>query len=358
MGKGKGRQAGAFASKSMRAQFQQEWTGSFNEETARRRKQQKKQAAQKRNTTKERPKILLNPLRNLLESRQFDDRVEHTSIRQKHHSSKKRVLSLPGSALFFRDESFACDFKERKIPTLQLLSLKTLAHVLSEYLDQLGLDELHQYLSFLDGPALSALSVLVSESVGMSNSFLYVIGSHSHLTRLSIKPPPNDDETDGNWKALTSEGLRALVPSWGHQTHIPDNWEEDSQEELEWKGCIRLQRLELISSPHLSAEVLCELLDVCRGISHLSLSGSLEFSSGPEIVWKLPNLLPNLQYIDLSGNAWVTENLIRNLLEKFNLNQPQILQVNVAGCLPPTHLVSLQLDYGEQIFEESQHSTF
>jgi hypothetical protein len=91
-----------------------------------------------------------------------------------------------------------------------------------------------------------------------------------------------------------------------------------------------------------------KLLEKCSGMTHLGLSGSCAFESGPEVLWRLPDWLPRLQFLDISGNPWVTENLLRNLFGDYNLRHPQILQIKAVGCLPQTSQVALELEYREQ----------
>lgn len=348
MAKGKGRQSGGFASKAQRAQFHAEWKERLAEDAADRWGRKSKAVT----SVRERPKLRLQSLQIILQERQYDDQVEHKSIRQKHSSVAKRGhASQPGELLYDRDDDYGKEYRTAS-QSLQSLCLQALAPALPNYLDQMGETTLHHYLSLLPGPALAALSVYISATIGMSNSLVRLL-NQTQVTRLSIVAPKNDDETDSHWKALTKQGLEALVPTWGHVSDsiVRDSWEDicaDEEELWQWRGCRRLERLELGNLPHFSLESLEKLLESCSALTHLGLSGTCAYESGPDVLWRLPDWLPKLQYLDVSGNPWVTEILLRKLLEEYSLRYPQILRIKAVGCLAPSCRVSLELDFGDQ----------
>lgn len=334
----------------MKAQFRSEWQGRASEDMMERRKHRPKPERAPR----ERPKLRLGSLQNMLQERQHDDQIEHTAIRQKNSSSaanKHRRVTTPGWLVYYHDDDFGKDYRYGN--TLQSLCLKVLAPALPKYVEALGNETMHHYLSLLPGPALTALSVQVSNTIGMSNSLVGLL-NQTHATRLSIVAPRNDEETDCCWKALTKEGLESLMPIWGQAPHVvPDNWEDECSDNdddchWQWKGCRRLERLELGNMPHLSAEYLEKLLETCSSLSHLGLSGSCAYESGPEVLFRLPEWLPQLQFLDISGNPWVTENLLRKVFDEYNHRYPQVLQIKAVGCLPQTGQVTLELEYGSQ----------
>jgi hypothetical protein len=350
MTKGKGRQSGGFASKAIRAQFRTEWQDRVVEDASDRYRRKPNPTT----IVKERPKLRLQSLRHMLQEREHDDQVEHKAIRQKNSLLAKRGqhISPPGGLLYYHDDEYGRDYRSNGRPTLQSLCLKALAPVLPNYLEVMGEAALHHYLSLLPGPALTALSVYISESIGMSNSLVGLL-NQTQVTRLSIVAPKNDEETDSHWRALTKHGLEALVPTWGHFTDstVRESWEDvssDEEERWQWTGCRRLERLELGNLPHFSLEGLEKLLEKCSALTHLGLSGSCACESGPELLWLLPDWLPQLQFLDLSGNPWVTENLLRKLFDDYSLRYPQVLLIKAVGCLPQTNQISLEIEYGDQ----------
>ena len=348
MAKGKGRQSGGFANKAQRAQYQSEWKERLSEDAADRWKRKSRSVL----NVRERPKVRLQSLQHILHERQYDDQVEHKALRQKHSSmTRPGHTSQPGELLYDRDDDYGKEYRSN-CQSLQSLCMQALAPVLPNYLDQMGEATLHHYLSLLPGPALASLSVYISRSIGMSNSLVRLL-NQTQVTRLSIVAPKNDDETDGHWMALTKQGLESLVPTWGHvaDSVVRDSWEDisaDEEELWQWRGCRRLERLELGNLPHCSLESLEILLASCSALTHLGLSGTCAYDSGPDVLWRLPDWLPHLQYLDVSGNPWVTEILLRRLFEEYSLRHAQILRIKGVGCLPPSSRVSLELDYSDQ----------
>jgi hypothetical protein len=167
MAKGKGRQSGGFASKAQKAQFHTELQERVTEDAAARRRRIPKPIS-----VKERPKIRLQSLQYILRERQYDDQLEHKAIRQKNSLlSKRGNMSSPGRILYYRDHDYGKEFRTVD-QSLQVICLKSLAQVLPNYLDAMGEPSLTQYLSLLPGPALAALSIYISNSIGMSNSML------------------------------------------------------------------------------------------------------------------------------------------------------------------------------------------
>jgi hypothetical protein len=291
----------------------------------------------------------------MLEERQLEDREDHKMIRQKKSTTiaRNNHQSAPGSVVYHYDEDYGKELRPHVL-SLQSLCLQTLAPHLPRYLQILGEETLHYYLSLLTGPALTALSVYISQTVGMTDSLVGLL-NQTHVTRLSITAPKNDEETDRHWKALTQTGLEALVPTWGQTetAFLPDDWENydsdcDDQDILQWKGCRRLERLELNNLTHLTADCISELLSTCSSITHLGLSGSCTYESGPEILWKVADWLPQLIFIDLSGCTWVTEALLRQLFSIYNERYPQVLQIRAVSCMAQTSQVSLEMEYGNQ----------
>lgn len=129
-----------------------------------------------------------------------------------------------------------------------------------------------------------------------------------------------------------------------------ETWEEDTSDiHGSWKGCVKLQRLELGHLPHLTLDTLSILLQKCSGITHLGLMGSLSYESGPEFLWNIHNWLPNLQVLDLSHTPWLTEGLVRGILEAYGCK----LIVKATGSLPLTSQVTLENDYPKHFWSET-----
>jgi len=356
MGKGKGCQSGGFARKSLRAQFRREWQEHVSEDVHKRsatKKEYSKTIAQN-SAEKSRPKFQLGSLLRILEERQYHDQVEDRATRQKKSIvANRRLLPPPGSVVYCNDSEYGKDVRV-EANSLQKLCLKSLATSLPIYMEQFGEETLYHYLSLLTGPALTALSVYISESIGMSNSLVGLL-NQSHVTRLSIFAPKYDEETDKDWKAFTKHGLESLVPTWGYPSSdfVREHWEDyslgDDEEDLwEWKGCRRLERLELGNMTYLPADSIKKLLETCSSLTHLSLNSCCTFESGPEVLWQLHEWLPRLTFLDLSGNAWVTEELLRKLFLIYCQSYSQVLQVKAVGCLTQTSKISLELDFGNQ----------
>lgn len=214
MGKGKGHQAGAFASKSMNRQFDLEWREQLPP--------QRKRRPLPPITTKperERPRIRLHSLQGLLQEREYEDRLEHRAMRQKKTAMIAQRPSTkqphaPGWVVYHGQPSGPP--KCSRVPcSLQTLSLQALAPVLPDYIDAWGSDMVHYYLSLLPEDTLTDLSVEVSSTIGMTNALCRVLGQHAHIRSLSLVAPRTDDEDDSSWRALTDDAILELVPQWG-----------------------------------------------------------------------------------------------------------------------------------------------
>jgi len=338
MGKGKGHQAGAFASKAMNRQFQLEWHEQLPSS-------RKRRSAKKPDQARERPKIQWHSLQGLLQQREYDDRLEYRAMRQKksvtNHPNKQQ--NPPGWVVYYGADDPRTDYTSGAIPSLQSLALQALAPALQDYIDAWGSELVQYHLSLLPSDTLTDLSVLVSSKIGMTNEICKVLGPHDHVKALCLVAPQTDDEDDSRWKALTDDAILEIIPQWGIQREtIPNSWEEDTTTfDGAWKGCVKLQRLELGHVPHLSVETLSALLRKCGGITHLGIVGSLGYNSGPEILWKMHDLLPKLQVLDLSHTPWLTEELVRGIFKAYG----GVLTIKAVGSLPLTDQVSLENDY-------------
>lgn len=400
--KGKGRQSLGFGTKSQRAQFHHEWNARLQEDYyQKRRKQQRQQqkanaAAQHKIRISQQPPKVGNSLRRLIAERQHWDRIEDRSWLYGQSQQQKRLAeadpsngqspsfhdtSPPGWLLYHQGSSgnsstedccFAEEYRTTTttktpgntklllFPTLQSLALHALAKALPQYLDELGVEQLHDYLSLLPGLALSTLSVLTSKSGNMTNHLCRALGNHSQVTRFSLVACAKCEETDPNWKDLQpNKALRETFlctttsnhhdnnnnmqqPLWVSNHAVPDSWEElvdddedDNNNSLEplpycspqyttptysYPRYCRLERLELGNLPLLQVEVVKELLLASGStLTHLGLSGSLQYyDCGPDVLWQLSQWVPHLRVLDVSGNTgWVTEPVLRSVYDSY-----------------------------------------
>ena len=243
-------------------------------------------SSQQQRPSDQKPAAHLHSLRRLIAERQYWDRVEDRSWMFSHssfqtsqgsrlvasHSSNDKsnnpaAFSPPGWLVYHTTQTdeadtFAQDYGSMisnsnnqnqnqpddndrskytsrsgsfpRIPTLQSLCLQALAKSLPHYLEALGVDLLHHYMSLLPGPALTVLSVEVSRQGFMTHVLAQVLGRHSHLTRFSLVACAKCDETDPQWKDLRPNvALREtfLQPSSSHYTTILTNDDDDDQDE-------------------------------------------------------------------------------------------------------------------------------
>lgn len=228
MGKGKGHQAGGFASKAMNRQFDLEW----REQLPLQRKRRSPITTISTTTSeRESPRIRLNSLQGLLQEREYEDRIEHRTMRQKKSTmlvmlqrpfTTKPHTTAPGWVVYHGQQQqqqqppssghLPCN---RVSCSLQSISLQALAPVLPDYIDAWGSDMVHHYLSLLPEDTLTELSVRVSSTIGMTNALCKVLGQHPHVRCLSLVAPRTDDEDDSTWRALTDDAILELVPQWG-----------------------------------------------------------------------------------------------------------------------------------------------
>jgi hypothetical protein len=351
MAKGKGRQSMGFQNKAHKAQFLSEYTNLILEE----KNSRKSTRSQITKKSKERPTIQLSGLQYLLQQRQHADTIEYISARQrKNNISPENTRSPPGSLLYFEDDTYDID-QQGSCNSLQSLCLRALVPFLPQYIELMGEPFLHQYITSFPPKILAALSIFLSSSIGMSNVLLRLFNL-SHVTRLSIYGPDIDDETDCSWKTLSKEGLDFLIPSWGNCSNsVPcDSWEDynwDDEDLFQMQGCLCLERLELGNLTSLSAECVEKLFRSCTTLTHLGISGTFSYESGPEILQLLPDWLPRLQVLDLTGNRWVNETLLRHLLNAFRVRHDRLLRISCLGCMPPTSLHSLEVEFPDQVIK-------
>uniref|UniRef100_A0A7S1USJ0 Uncharacterized protein n=1 Tax=Grammatophora oceanica TaxID=210454 RepID=A0A7S1USJ0_9STRA len=378
MGKGKGHQAGAFASKKLRFSYQKEWQAQV---PSSRRRIRRKNTTSTTEEPKERPRVRIRNLRGMLEERHFMDRAEVMDQQQKRKRNVDGKRLPPGWIFTFDNGSFSRIVDDShgsrrqrcggscRIPSLQELCLQRLAPVLDDYVQALGRDVVHKYLGSLSSDALQDLSIQVSMSNGLNDDTLYCLAHHVHIKGLCIQPQQTqhdeyyDDDGDKMHpaKLLCQESLlRDLLPKFDWLRIVPDSWEDEEQKQdsndvgfntaiEDWNGgtCTRLKRLELAYMLHLDLATCEALLPKLggSGLTHLSLRGSLTWETGPDVIWHLREWCPALQVLDVSCcGAWMTEGLVKCLLLDF----PR-LKLRLQHCLLATEQVALELAYPKNV---------
>jgi len=332
MGKKKGRQCGGFPSKAMRAVFSTEWQSlaSQVELSKRRHTHHVMSGSSVKQQSQERPKFRLTHLQNVLQERLQHDRLEERARRQSQRMTdaarKQDSVTLTPPPFNTYDEHDD-DYREGG---LALLCIKALAPVLQEYIDSMGRDGVHYMLSLLPGKTLTALSVELSlRNLWTSKDALYVVTHHAHISRLAIYVKGSNNSSNNN---ITEEDLEeALVMSQSssimnqQQRVIPESWEDEvsQEEEDECKTLRLLQRLELRNFPQLSTETTLSLIS--SHTTHLSLYGSLNPTSGPQVLEKLASSENCFQLLDVSNCDWVSFELLR-------LVEPNVLHLRAEGC--------------------------
>jgi hypothetical protein len=306
MGK-KGRQSAGFGSKAKRAAFAMEWQSLASEVTLSRGANRQKQS-QKTATAKERPKLRLNHLQNMLQERLHHDRLEDAA--QRHH--KRNPPPKSSTPLLSHDDAY-------RETGLVLLCVKALAPVLQDYIAAMGKDSTHYYLSLLPGKTLTALSVeLSTRGLWKTDDMVYVVSHHAHLSRLVIcgNNPANS--------TITSTGVSNVLLLQPTRKHVPESWEDDNDECIEEEVLMRrLQRLDLRNMPSLPSEtVLAALLQ--SSVTHLSLCGSLDYQSGLDFLEIFKS--HHLKVLDVTNCVWMTPGLVLRVRQ----NHPLLLLLH--GC--------------------------
>ncbi len=235
--------------------------------------------------------------------------------------------------------------------SLQMQCVQTLGPILPQYLQALGVETLHHYLSLLPGPTLTALSVVLARHVPhihLSRDLICALGNHCQVQRLVLYRI-----TDATMLQDLLPRVVRRIPFSQLQHHVPECWEdevldgdEDDAHQPDHKyyfhhmplsvtptsstplsGCTtQLQRLEL---GHFlvgcrrwtSMEPLRLLLETCgTTLQYLGLIHSLHVHTGPGILLLLPTLVPHLRMLDVSDNDWITESLLRQFWQGYLQN--------------------------------------
>jgi hypothetical protein len=319
--KGKGKQAGNFPSKSMRAAFCTEWQAIANEVDLRSSRsagwRMKQQSPPPFN--KERPKFRLTHLQNVLQDRLHEDRVEDRIRRQQRNrnvSLANQKMDSKTSVVHTQLNTYDGDDDDYREKGLTLLCVKALAPALNEYIMSLGRKKTHSLLSLLPGDTLTCLTIeLSTRKLWTNKDVLYVVTHHTHISRLVICL------SDSDTKNFTSEDLEealVLQPSstWRHRK-VPDSWEDDRvwEEEEQLTGIVirnfNLQRVELRNIPQLSAKAALSLIS--SSTTHCSLFNTLNPTSGPELVEELIQNQYIFEELVFSRCKWLTNQMLQKL---------------------------------------------
>jgi hypothetical protein len=334
MGKGKGRGS---AKNTLHWEIQQEVRKVHSGSSSRARIPTK---AEDKERQRPRLNLGLGQLRNLLRERRSHEDYEWMQQRRRagfvlnqnqgsltQVKGQKEIPSKPLGSLLFSPSEYKSYFEGSPTASLQNKSLQVLGEYLTEYLQAMGVEELHAALSLLPAETLAALSVVVSKATGVGNQLAYVLGGHPHVEALCFRASKGSS-TDQDC-SLDDEGLFDLIPKRiDSPTEINASWEDIDEEDYEGLmntlegSTFRLKRLELVDCPLLSATGILALLENCPFITHLSFAGCLNRQEGGiQVIQCLPKLLPALQVLDITRCSWVTSLLVKNLTQFYESRQ-------------------------------------
>lgn len=376
MGK-KGRQSGGFGRKSQNSEWKKQWQ---REASSIPRNRPTKSSAVA-TASKERPRFAgLSQLKGLIRERQSHEQYELLERRRRQgfvprpkeeqtsaQEQSKVPHHPPGWLLNYNEGSYSHSYTAsrsiqntehihefdkspptsvpiRVIQPLHSSCLDTLADYLPDYLDALGMHELHDSLALLPSDVLAELSIIVSKRHGMNNRLAFCLGAHAHVQALSFHAAIHKDETLGN------DGILSLVPTMPSSQKIiqasqHDTWEELIDRNEDDIGCdllqlegvsMKLRRLELVNCSLVTFDAIEQLLSKCSWITHLSLAGSLT-EDGVEVLVKLPQWLPALQVLDLTNCVWVTSEALYDFTESYpdNMKRPKVYS---GGCVKDVYV--------------------
>ena len=299
---------------------------------------------------------MLGQLKGILRQRQFEESQELMERRRRDGFVPPRTTPpTEASTPLMEDHppGWMLEYGKEKstnqtsclVESLEDKCLKVLSRFIMEYLEAMGREDLHGALSLLPPETLTALSIAVSQGKGISNDLAYCIGKHAHVEELSFRSNTQTMVGDShNW--LTDEGLFELVPRPPSKNQhnedfqdILDDWEDTYNKQFsdnnddDWENRhaltldalqqldgvnVGLKRLELVDCLYLSSKSVVALLDKCPCITHLSLSGSIQaIDDGVEVMQALPELLPELQVLDVTRCSWVTGSLLATVQDAY-----------------------------------------
>ncbi|CAJ1970282.1 unnamed protein product [Cylindrotheca closterium] len=234
-------------------------------------------------------------------------------------------------------------FENSTVSSLEIMTLKVLGEYLVDYLNAMGIEQLHGALSLLPSETLAALSVLISYNTGVDNNLAYVLGNHSHVTCLSLRATKIDD-------SFNDDGLLSLLPEVeDSSSELQSSWEdldgnddgETMMANIQFDGSTsRLQRLELVECPSITVDGLLAFLEKQPFIKRLSIAGCFNREDkGEKLLQRLPQLLPSLESLDLRRCSWVCQSSIHTLANTYERNQ---------NGSPDIHYQDGQIDGGQE----------
>ena len=319
----KGRQSGSFGSKAKRAAFMSEWQSLVAENRSTTSSNVGWSERQTQSTIhKERPKLRVTHLQNMLQERLHHDRMQDRAHRQQQRRRGATAGSVNATDVVVEKDRTSTKQQQRCIiydnehddyreTGLVLLCVQALAPRLQEYITEMGHEAVHHCLSLLPGETLTALSVeLSTKNLWHKDEVFKVVCEHAQITRLSLSCANNMSDT-----AL----CRVLTQKSGVRRHVPDSWEDcetNSFFEDDITYC-RWQRLELKDLHTNSTKVLEALLKCSGSLTHLSLENSLDYESGPEFVKQLASTSACLKVLEVSLCPWFTPRLVQDVLRIF-----------------------------------------
>lgn len=269
--KGKGRQAGGFGSKNLRAAHTLEWQNQVHQIVVERNplsSQPNRHVGANgtrsvhdktlSTTIQQRPRLTrLGQLKGILRERQFQESYELLERRRRAgfvpsisngtvSTGSAEPINPPGWMLQYGKDSSsdkticndsqqaqpASSLSSSTIESLQSKCLRVLCQYILEYLEVMGKDELHTALALLPAETLAKLSVAVSKRLGMTDDLVYAIGKHAHVEELSLRSKLGM----GMGKVVTDQGLLQLIPrlpSKSRHQHGDDDGQQYLKQEEE-----------------------------------------------------------------------------------------------------------------------------
>lgn len=246
---------------------------------------------------------------------------------------------------------------ETSLSSLEILSIRSLAQVLNEYIFACGAKYVRERISTLTSHTITSLSALCTN---VTDDTAYVLGGHAHVDCMVLNAPPrdlyqSDDIDDENnskpGKVLTAKGLNAMILARSSSHNEPeetenefsehrvvvDSWEDiQFHDEFNHSDKFGMQRLELRNFDTGDTATFASFLCQCSMLTHLSLNKSLNAITGPQILLNsidseegdnhdilengstksLLDILPKLKILDLSGCLWLHLDLLKLFLKR------------------------------------------
>lgn len=334
------------------------------------------------NGSRPRVNINVNQLRGLLRERILEDRHRDARTRRTMMTASLNLVRVQEEQMVKLESQIVeigwmMEYDYRAVlagvqletilfrPSLELLAIKSLASVMKDYVDACGVEYMHDRIGTLPRSSITLLSIHCRD---INDDIAYILGRHCQVQDLVLHACSNIDqeedeielenkvmhgiECDWNTRTLSTAGLLSLVNNISSSINqenededILESWENLSLDEtdedaltslhhttIDSRGC-DLQRLELRNF-HPQKKFLHEFgyfLSKCPNLTHLSLSSSLDSTTGPQILFyhykemqfgtkTMLDILPNLQVLDLQSCQWLTVDILKTFL--FHIKNP------------------------------------